>query len=211
MIVTPQEYNSMLHQLADPNDRFFDETAQEVYRRAYIRIPADEKIYNINLNTREVEAPKTVGVATDGNAEIIWFKFDRYHDDLDLYNGACWVQYINANKQKFFWYAPMQIKGEEHGKDSILIPWVISANVAAAAGTIEFNFQFFGTYTKENNETKFSYILNTSPAKTQVLKSLPDVNDRDDAVQQFALSELQKLEAKIDAMDKDFYLYWIEV
>ena len=211
MIVTPQEYNSLLHQLADPNNNFYDETAQEVYRKAYIRIPKDEQIYNINLNSREVEAPSFVGIETDESAEIIWFKLDRYHDDLDLYNGACWIQYINADKQKFFWYAPMQIQGEQHGKDSILIPWVISNNVAAKAGQIEFNFQFFGTYTKEKDETKFSYVLNTIPAKTKVLKGLSDVKHEDDAIQQFTLNELQRLENMIDGMSKDFNLYWIEV
>jgi hypothetical protein len=112
MIVTPQEYNSLLHQLADPNNNLYDETAQEIYRKAYIRIPKDEKIYNIDLNTRKIEAPDYIGVETDENVEIIWFKFDRYYENLDLYNGACWIQYINANKQKFFWYAPMQIQGE---------------------------------------------------------------------------------------------------
>lgn len=211
MIVTPQEYNSLLHQLTDPNDRFVNETAQETYRRNYIRIPKNEPVYYINLDTREIEAPDFIGVENDSNIEIIWFKIDRFHDDLDLYNGACWVQYINADKQKFFWYAPMQIQGEQHGHDSILIPWVISKNVATKAGTIEFNFQFFGTYTKENDETKFSYILNTIPAKTKVLKGLSEVKNRDDAIQQFSLDQLQALNARIDGLEKDYNIYWVKL
>ena len=49
-----------------------------------IRIPAEEPIYNIDLNTRVVEAPKFLGVEADHEAELIYFMVDRYFDSVDL-------------------------------------------------------------------------------------------------------------------------------
>jgi len=38
-----------------------------------MRIPADEPIYNINLNTRVIDPPKFLGVEADHEAEAIFF------------------------------------------------------------------------------------------------------------------------------------------
>ena len=50
-----------------------------------IRIPADEPIYNIDLNTRIIEAPSELGVESDHEAELIYFSVDRFFDQTDLY------------------------------------------------------------------------------------------------------------------------------
>ena len=65
----------------------------------YIQIPAEEKIYKIDLNTRTVEAPNFLAVTDEHNAEILWFSVDRFFDSYDLRSTSCWIQYTNANKE----------------------------------------------------------------------------------------------------------------
>ena len=98
MIVSPQEYNGLLHQIKDPN----------IFSKV-LRIPEKEKIYEINLSTRQIETPEFLSVETDADAEIIWFKVDRFFDTIDLYSGACWILYTNASGASYFYNAPMNI------------------------------------------------------------------------------------------------------
>ena len=119
MIVSPQEYNSLLYRLTDPNE-FTD----------MLRIPKDEPIYEIDLNKREINAPEFLSVEEDHNSEIIWFKTDRFYDNIDLYNGTCWIQYKNADQEEYFYAAPLMVGVEEHGSEKLLIPWAISKEVA---------------------------------------------------------------------------------
>lgn len=106
MIVSPQEYNSLLHRLMDPNE-FTN----------MLRIPENEPIYEIDLDARKINAPEFLSVEEDHNSEIIWFKTDRFYDNIDLYNSTCWIQYKNANKEQYFYAAPLVIGVQEYGSE----------------------------------------------------------------------------------------------
>ena len=54
MITSPQEYNSLLHSLTNPNEFM-----------QYIQIPEEEKIYKIDLNSRTAEAPDFLAVTDE--------------------------------------------------------------------------------------------------------------------------------------------------
>ena len=71
MIVSPQEYKRLLNSLTNPNN-FAN----------MIQIPADEYIYEIDLNKREIEAPEFLSVTSEHNAEILWFKANRFFDNI---------------------------------------------------------------------------------------------------------------------------------
>lgn len=134
MITSEKEYNELLYVLKDPNN-LTDEPI-------YYRIPASEPVYNINLDTREVEAPEFLSVLEDHNAEVIWFKMDRFHDDVDLYDSTCWIQYKNALNETYVCVSvPKVIKESNH--DTLYMPWPISGPATKAAGKITFSFQFF--------------------------------------------------------------------
>ena len=60
MTVSPQEYNSVISRLINPNE-FIN----------MFRIPDNEPIYEIDLNTRHIRAPQFLSVITDHNAEIV--------------------------------------------------------------------------------------------------------------------------------------------
>lgn len=216
MIVKPEEYNSALASIIDPNEYI-----------KYVRIPSDETIYKIDLNARTIEAPKFLGAYKEHNAEIIWFQVDRFYDNIDLYGnrkisdgvlsqkrtGNCWIQYRNAKKQEFYYAAPMFIFADEFGSNKILIPWIIGQNVAAYAGTVEFSFQFFAlSEENENAERHFKYIINTQTAKGKVLTGMY-INPEDalnKAENEPLATRLQELEDQYNKLSGEYNLYWIE-
>lgn len=158
MIVSPQEYNNLLHRLTNPNEFM-----------GFFRIPDDEPIYEIDLNTRTIHAPEFLSVEEDHRAEIVWFKAPRFFDNIDLYDSACWIQYINADKEQYFYAAPLIVGANEHGNEELLIPWAISEQVAKTAGQIQFSFQFFKL---SEDKTQTLFVLNTTPAKSKILNGM---------------------------------------
>ena len=60
MITTPEEYLSKLHLIQNNN-----------FPTIAILLPRDETIYNIDLNTRTIEAPEYLSVETDHYAETV--------------------------------------------------------------------------------------------------------------------------------------------
>lgn len=208
MKVSPQEYNSLLGRLIDPNE----------YTN-FLRIPADEPIYEIDLNQRKINVPEFLSVEEDHNAEIIWFKTDRFYDNIDLYESTCWIQYVNANNEEYFYAAPIIIGAQEFGNEQILIPWAISKEVAKATGVISFSFQFFKLSEDKN---RFLYVLNTQVAKSKILAGLRvdplafltdgEKEESDFLPQREWLSnELTRLHDAYSTLSGDYKLYWIDL
>lgn len=208
MITSKEEYNELLYLINDPNN-----SADEPI---YYRIPVDEPIYNINLNTREVEAPEFLSILEDHNAEVIWFKVDRFFDDVDLFDSTCWIQYKNALNEEYVAVTiPRVIVESNH--DVLYIPWPINSAVAKAAGNVTFSFQFFKL--GENKKVYFS--IHTRPVTSKILHGLHvDLdkfleNEMDDSTINPQYSEFvemyQKLTEDYSKLSKAYELYWIEV
>lgn len=208
MIVSPQEYNSLLHRLMDPNEF-----------TSMLRIPEDEPIYEIDLNTRTIAAPEFLSVEEDHNSEIIWFKTDRFYDNIDLYNGTCWIQYKNADQEEYFYAAPIVVGIEEYGSEKILIPWAIGKEVAKKTGVIQFSFQFFKL---SEDGLRFHYILNTQVAKSKILAGLridplAFLNDEDITEEEalpereWLADEIHRLTEAYEKLMREYELYWIEI
>ena len=131
MITSEKEYNELRYIIDNPNNLSDALT--------HFMIPSDEKIYKIDLNTREVEAPEFLSVTEDHNSEVIWFKVDRFYDDFDLYGSSCWVQYKNAKGENFVILTIPKIVTDSN-RNELYIPWPISSAVTAAAGNVTFSF-----------------------------------------------------------------------
>ena len=204
MIVSPQEYNGLLHQIKDPN----------MFTKM-LRIPENEKIYNIDLSKRTIEAPEFLSVETDIDAEVIWFKVDRFFDTIDLYSGTCWIIYTNAAGNSYFYAAPMQVTCGQYGNDYLLIPWLISKEVADKSGTVRFSFQFFKL---SEDYQRFLYILNTQTTTSKILLN-PNADientaeeDIENAVNSDSiLGQLKQLTDAYTQLSNNYELYWIEV
>lgn len=209
MKTSQKEYNELLYVLQDPNNHF--NTPE-----TYYRIPADEPIYNIDLNTRSVEAPEFLSVLSDHNAEVVWFKVNRFYDDVDLFGATCWIQYKNALGEEFVSVTlPKVIKESSH--DVLYIPWPICGPATKASGNVTFSFQFF----KISESKKVSFSIHTKPATSKILFGLhitPDefLEDKlDDSKIDPQYSEFMEMYRVLtDAyttLTQDYNLYWLEV
>ena len=78
MITTPEEYIAKLYLIQNNN-----------LPTVALLLPSDETIYNIDLNSRTIEAPEFLSTETDHFAETIYFKVDRYFDNMDSTKTIC--------------------------------------------------------------------------------------------------------------------------
>ena len=207
MKTSQKEYNELLYVINDPNN-LTDENV-------YYRIPADEPVYKIDLETRDVEAPEFLSVLEDHNAEVVWFKVDRFFDDVDLFGATCWIQYKNALNESYVCVTiPKVIKESNH--DVLYIPWPICSPATKASGNVSFSFQFF----KIGEDKKVHFSLHTKPATSKVLFGLHvdldeflegslDDSKIDPQYSEF-MKMLQQLTDAYSTLSKDYELYWLE-
>lgn len=198
MITNAQDYEAALWELQS--------TAPT--RRA-ILLPKDEKIYDIDLNTRKISVPKFLSVAKDHEAETIYFKFDRYYDYIDLTTKACVIQYTNANGESFIYPVPYYDTQTFADSNKVIIPWCIQGKATEKAGTVKFAVKWYAT----NHDKKIIYTLNTLKAEAEVLAG-QNPNEMDWSSDQIDLSSelvqlIQDLEEAYN--NNTFTLYWRDV
>lgn len=191
MITTPQDYYSKLHLI---------ENAEQA--KIAVLLPSDEKVYKVDLNTREIEAPEFLSIAKDHYAETIYFEMDRFFDHIDLSTATGIVQFENANKELHIYKIPIIDITTKPGK--IIFPWCIDGAATVAAGAVKYSFKFYNV-TKSPNvdeegnflEAEFEYSLNTKIATSKVLNGL-DVDKNQEEYQGLASAlevELARLES----------------
>lgn len=95
MITTAEEYQKYLWQLQSNNKPV-----------SAILLPSDENIYEINLNTREINAPEYLSIRRDHAAETVYFLVDRFYDNMDLSQATCIIQYKNAAGKEHIFPVP---------------------------------------------------------------------------------------------------------
>lgn len=174
-----------------------------------ILLPTDEQIYDINLNTKKISVPKYLSVKNDHQAETIYFKFDRYYENVDLATTSCIIKYTNAEKNSFIYPVPFYDLENAINENKIIIPWCIQGQATKKAGTIKFSITFF----KVNAEHKLSYALNTMVAESEILQGQNDELynfSQDDITLDSTLLELIQ-ELKLAKENEILTLYWVDV
>lgn len=163
MVTGSEEYKKFLASLANSDPPLIR-----------IRVPEDEKVYQIDWDTRQVEAPAFLGVEADHEAELIYFEMDRYFDLVDLSQCVGFVQFKNAKNEEYFYIIPYYDVTSK--KDKIIFAWDIQSPVTKYGGTVQFSFKFF-----QANPTsgELLYELNTTVAKTKVLAGWASKNGAD--------------------------------
>ena len=203
MITNPVDYYNKILQIKDLNKPQYA-----------LLLPTDETIYDINLSTREVKAPKFLSLHKDHYAETIYFKVDRFFDNMDLADTVCTIQYVNDGVKKLageadeghIYLVPFFDISTYRDEKKMLIPWQISGLVARAPGNITFSFRFY----KLNEEGEFIYCLNTSPATSKILNGL-DLNLPENDEGYMEAGVVDDIYHQIDIVSKATDLYWIEV
>ena len=165
MITTAEQYNANLHSIHNMNPP------------TYATLPTADNIYNIDLETREVDAPRFLGVEKDHASETIYFIVDRYADYMDLATTCCIITYTNALKESKIYRVPFYDMYTFAEENKIILPWVIDVDLAIVPGQVEFSIQFFKTGIEvdpktHEEKTVFQYNLNTRPAKSTILKGI---------------------------------------
>ena len=163
MITTPRDYYNLYHRIQSENAPSLA-----------VLLPTDEKIYNVDLNSRTVEAPEYLGVEGDHRAEVIYFKVNRFYDFFDLTQAVCVIQYINALGESRAYVVPYYdidtLSGQESSggeqDDMILFPWIIDQETTKVKGKIEFNIKF---YKLNDTGSQYLYNLSTLSAASQIL------------------------------------------
>lgn len=157
MVTNPAEYARLLWKIQDQNP---PTTA--------LLLPNSERLIDVDLNTRLITPPEYLSVATDHRAETVFFVMDRFHDNVDLSEMNCVVEFVNADKKSGLYVVPFIDKDTLYQKNRIIVPWLIEGLATAKAGVITYSLKFFQV--QKDNYSKFSYILNTQSAKSKILE-----------------------------------------
>ena len=150
MITGSQEYLEYLSSYNPPN--------------ILARIPANEPVYTIDLNTRAVTAPTYLGVEGDHNAEYLFYMMDRYLDSFDLAQCVGIVTFRNAKNEEYVQVIPAYDVQSVPGK--IIFAWDIQGPITKYAGVVQFAFKFFKMDVASG---ELLYELNTLVTKAKVL------------------------------------------
>lgn len=177
-----------------------------------MRIPTEEPIYQINLNSRSVEAPSFVGVEADHESELIYFEMDRFFDSVDLSTCIGMVQFRNAKNEEYYYVIPYYDIDSIRGK--MIFAWDIQSPATKYGGTIQFSFKFFRV---ELASGELLYELNTLVAKSRVLVGWANKNGANHNYNAITAEEIlvnnefiNKL-AQLEQIQKNLAIYWIDV
>ena len=201
MITSSQEYEKFLAGIAEkaPSDM-------------KMRVPIDEPVYEIDLNTRKITPPPFIGVEGDHAAEYIFFKVDRFVDNVDLTQTIGIITFKNAKNEEYYQLIPYYDSYSEYGK--IIFPWVIEAPAALYSGTVQFSVKFF----KLNSSHQLIYELNTLVAQTKVLHGWS--NHMSEEYHTYNALDPQSLTLQNDTIaalntllsaNNYYHIYWIDV
>ena len=143
---------------------------------ALLRIPEEEQLFEINANTRKINIPdhfakNGLGVQGDHTAEVIFFRINRYFDEMDLAlcsgdKGACYIQWStgdNARQQATKAYA------FDVTENHIIFGWVISNKATKKAGKLNFSVRFVQW---EDDPEVYTYSFSTLTATCNINPAL---------------------------------------
>lgn len=177
-IGTLNQYFAYLENLIDP-----EINANENLRSYFMRLPLDEDFLEIDTNTRAVKVPTIfsrngVGVQGDESAEIVYFKVNRYFDNIDLANNDVKIviqwEAKDKDKKTITGISPNFGKDIESVPGSIIFGWPIYGEFTETAGTIKFAVRFYmvGAEDESTHTRALTYSLATLPAELSINATL---------------------------------------
>ena len=190
-----------------------------------LRIPSDEPIYEVDLNTRIIDAPKFLSVETDHDAELIYFSIDRYFENVDLLTCAGLVLFKNAKNEEYAYLIPAYDVVTEPGK--IIFGWNIQGAVTKYSGNIQFAFKFFKLnekFDEESNSFKsvLEFDLNTLVAQSKILSGwasisksdsndlyVPEIIIDNDILE--SIADLKVAASELRELQQEMQIFWLDV
>lgn len=166
---------------------------QNIPLNKFYRIPLEEPYFEVDMNARSIKVPEIfsnygLGVTGDANAEMVFFEVERFFDGVDLYalvqenqqegvvTGA-WVQWKNVttgttgNSKIIFHDAADTVRKDAAGNETrtevMYLGWVITKEMTAEAGNLEFSLRFFKV-----DDGKITYSISTQKATCPIKATL---------------------------------------
>lgn len=201
MMTERPEYLDLLYKIQDENKPSLA-----------ILLPGEEHIYNIDMQTRKIEAPEFLSVETDHRSEVIYFRTGRYFDSIDLTNTVAIVQYVNAAGEGRVYAVPYYDVDTLSETNEILFPWEIDGEATKVAGDVQYSIRFF-VLDSNKVDKKLIYNLSTLASTSKVLHGIKinpeelEANE-DTSGKNYAATYLEQiLETAQQIANKD--VYWI--
>jgi hypothetical protein len=94
----------------------------------------------------------------------LYFRVNRYFDDVDLIQSTIVVEYINAKGQKRLY--PVSLLEVNDNENTIVFAWCLGADLTLYGGTVTFAVRFFSV---AEDVPEFIYNLGTLPV-TAIIK-----------------------------------------
>ena len=181
---------------------------------SYVLFPGTKKIYDIDLETRELNAPEFLSVSKDHDSETIYFRINRFHDYMDLSNTTCVIQYVTPDNKAHLYAVPFYDILTEKKNNTMIFPWCVDGNVTKYSGIVSFSVRFFiAEQTTEqqesldeegnvvvNNVVKYNLVYNlaTIPVTSEVkdgmeVSELESNFDISATAAEYLLTEIQKI------------------
>ena len=201
MITAPKEYFDKLWQLQSKNKP-----------NVAVLLPSSERIYEVNLHERKIEAPEFLSIQTDHYAETVYFMMDRYYDNVDLTETVGVIQYITPSGLKRIYPIPFYDiltykdyinieEGEERPK--VIFPWCIDGAATESAGVIEYSIRFFKV---DPVKKVLYYNMSTLPAKGKILHGMDVLEKNEDYnFRVHALEEIYQVERTYICNKQSYY------
>lgn len=129
---------------------------------------------DVDLSKREIKLPSSyyadfLDVQNDHLAAEIWFRMDRYFDDVDLSRTTCVIEYINAAGEGRI--CPILSIDTVTFNGQLCVCWQVGREATKQAGKIKFILHFYTLDTKDD-KLVYAYSLSTRPCEATILKSL---------------------------------------
>ena len=196
MITTSEEYRNQLFEI------------QKMHSPQKAVLPYANKIYSIDVKSRNIDGPTFLSVLNDHSAINIYFSIQRYVDYMDLAETACVIQYRKPNGKMGIYAVPYYdiFTYNDYGNEKIVFSWLLNGNATALSGPIEYSIQFFKV---SNDGKKFVYNLNTLPTTSTILNTLNVTSEDLDGELDIPPSHYQEILSKIAQLNNQDIL-WIE-
>lgn len=176
-------------------------------------LPSADKVYNIDLQTRQIETPEYLSVEHDHKSEIVYFKVNRFFDYMDLTQTVCIIQYITADNKARIYPVPYYDIETYANEDKIIIPWCIDGGATAVAGNVQYSIRF---YKVDEVGQQFIYNLNTQPTSSKVMYGMEvqELNadyDLAPTVYDEVLATLAQFQVTLDDFEQRMGAHWVDM
>lgn len=197
MVTDSKEYLDLLYEIQDDNKPSLA-----------ILLPGSEKVYNVDLATRQIEAPEYLSVQEDHRSEVVYFRCPRYFDTIDLSKLVCVIQYINAAGEGRVYAVPFYDVDTLSDTNEMLFPWAVEGEATKAAGDVQYSIRFYLLDSIKTDKVLL-YNLSTVAAKSKVLHGIDaEIEEWEKSDKEFYATYLEQiLEVAKEIADKD--VYWI--